>query len=92
LRAFRNVFVPTTAPQAGERAVLARAVELAAFAEARSQSHHLAQPVHDRGLALLIASHDHVKAVRAQVDSCHDLGRLGAETRLRIGHHDGPGR
>ncbi len=77
-------------PQARERPLLARHVENSLVVETGRESDHLAQPVDDRRLAVLIASDDHVKAIRAEIDRGHDLGGF-AWTRLRVGQHHGPG-
>jgi hypothetical protein len=74
----------TEPPQAREGALLARRVERALFVETRCQAHHFAQAIHDRRLAMLIAGDDHMKAVGAQIDRGHNLGRV-AGTRLRVG-------
>ena len=64
------------APQARERPLLARAVEIAVLVEPGGEPHHLSQPVDDGRLAVLRPRDDHVKAVRAQIDGRHDLGGL----------------
>ena len=78
------------AAQAGERALLARSSRSPSIVEAGGQADHLAQPIDDRRLAVLIARDDHVEAVGAKIDRGHDLGRLVAGPRLRVGHHHGP--
>ena len=65
-------------PQAGERTLLARLVERPLRVEPGRQANHLPQPIHDRRLAVLVARHDHVKTVGAEVDRGHDLGRIAA--------------
>ena len=52
-------------PQTRERALLAFVVDKTFVIETRSQANHLAQPVDDRRLAVLIAGHEHVEAVGA---------------------------
>ncbi len=63
--------------QAGERARGRFLVDAAVLFDARSQAHHLAQPVDDDELAVRIPRHDHVKAIGAEIDRSQHI-RHGA--------------
>jgi len=43
-------------------------VDAAVLFNTGSKPHHLAQPINDDKLTVLVPRHDHVEAVRAQVD------------------------
>src|SRR5262245_39303982 len=67
----------TEAAQARESAFLARDVEKAVLIQARSESYHLAQSIHDRRVTVVRARDDHVEAIRAEIDCGHDLRGVG---------------
>jgi hypothetical protein len=73
------------AREAAERVLLARGLERAVLAQAHGQAHRLAQAVeHARGAAL-VARHQQMEAVRAQVDGCDLVAFL---ERAAIRHCD----
>ncbi len=66
-------------------------VDAALVVESGRQAHHLAQPVEDRQLAVRVARHHHVKAVRSQIDGRNDVGDLAALAQRRYRLNAGTG-
>ena len=60
--------------QAGERACSDLLVDTTVLFDARRKANHLAQPIDNDELAVRITRHDHVKAVRPEIDSREDVG------------------
>ena len=76
-------------PEAFEAAQCAlgrRVVQPAAVAQARGQSHHLAETIQNDQLAVRITRDDHVKAVGAQIDGGEHVGNDTAAAHLRSQH------
>ena len=78
------------APEASERAFLARVVEFAPLVQTGRETHHLAQAIDDHRRPLIDARDHHVEAVRTEVDRGQDLGRLLGGRWLRLGEPRGP--
>jgi len=63
--------------QTSERPCRDLLVDTPVLFDARRQANHLAQPIDDDELAVGVTRHDHVKAVRPEVNSREDI-RNGA--------------
>jgi CelD/BcsL family acetyltransferase involved in cellulose biosynthesis len=66
-----SVHIAQTLPetlQAGERSCRDFFVDPAVLFDSGGQANHLAEPINDHELTVRIPRHDHVKAVRAEID------------------------
>jgi CelD/BcsL family acetyltransferase involved in cellulose biosynthesis len=60
--------------QARERTRSNLLVDPAVLFDARGETNHLAQPIDDNELTVGITRHDHVEAVRPEIDSRQNVG------------------
>jgi hypothetical protein len=72
-----GVYITQTLPealQASECASRDLFVDPPVFLDTGSQSYHFPQAIYDDQLTVLVPRHDHVEAVRAEIDGREDVG------------------